>query len=57
MMTDEIKALVTIHLVVDLKVECKNVIGIALLLNDKTIFYSYGTLEKEQMLSILFYLD
>lgn len=57
MMTDEIKALVTIHLVVDLKVECKNVIGIALLLSDKTIFYSYGTLEKEQMLSILFYLD
>ena len=53
-MTDEIKSLVRVHLYHYLKKECENVIGIALLLKDKSVFYSSGTLENEQSLRIIF---
>ena len=53
MMTDEIKTLVRVHLYDYLKKECENVIGIALLLKDKSIFYSCGTFENEQSLCII----
>ena len=33
--------------------ECENVIGIALLLKDKSVFYSCGTFENEQSLCII----
>lgn len=52
-MTDEIKTLVSVHLCHYLKKECENVIGIALLLKDKSVFYSSGTLENEQSLCII----
>ena len=53
MMTDEIKTLVRVHLYDYLKKECENVIGIALLLKDKSVFYSCGTFENEQSLCII----
>lgn len=52
MMTDEMKTLVRVLLYHYLKKECENVIGIALLLKDKSVFYSSGTLENEQSLCI-----
>lgn len=56
MMTDELKALVSVHLGHDLKKECENVIGVALLLRDQSVFFSSGTLEKEQSVCISFLL-
>ena len=53
MMTDEMKTLVRLLLYHYLKKECENVIGIALLLKDKSVFYSSGTLENEQSLCII----